>query len=108
MRNMHHLHIRKRREPYPSTRVWMRILDIVVYVVGIIGPLATIPQVLQIYLSRDASGVSFITWGIYAIADIPWIVYAIAHRERPLIICYILWFFFNTLVSVGALIYGGG
>ena len=102
----HHLHTRMRRAPYPAKTLSMRVLDVAVYVVGIVGPLATIPQVLQIYTTHQASGISLTTWGLYALCDIPWIIYAFVHREPPLIICYILWFTFNTLVAVGVLIYG--
>ena len=106
MRSAHHFFARRRREPYPATRVGLRMLDIVVYIAGIVGPLATIPQVLQIYTTHSASGVSFVTWGAYALFDIPWIIYAIVHREPPLLLCYILWFFFNSLVAIGVLLYG--
>jgi uncharacterized protein with PQ loop repeat len=85
----------------------MRVLDVVVYIVGVLGPLATIPQVVQIYSTHDASGVSVLSWGIYTLFDIPWIIYALVHREPPLIVCYILWFIFNGLVAVGAVLYGG-
>lgn len=84
----------------------MRVLDIIVYIVGILGPLATIPQVLQIYTTHDATGVSFLSWGTYALFDIPWIIYAIVHREPPLIVCYSLWLIFNSLVAIGVLLYG--
>ncbi len=104
--SLHHYHLRKRREPFPARSVSLRILDATVYIVGILGPLATIPQVIKIYGAHDASGVSIVSWGLYALFDIPWIMYAIVHKERPLLICYSLWFFFNLLVVVGALMYG--
>jgi uncharacterized protein with PQ loop repeat len=84
----------------------MRALDVAVYAAGILGPLATIPQVLQIYTMHNAVGVSVATWGMYALFDIPWIIYAFVHREPPLIMCYLLWFLFNALVAIGALLYG--
>ena len=104
---MHHYHVRKRREPYPARTWGMRLLDACVYTAGIIGPLATIPQIIKIYSSHDALGVSLLTWSMYALFDIPWIIYAIVHRERPLIVCYVLWFLANTTVAIGALLYGG-
>ena len=106
MRLPQHFHIRKRREPYPAKSFWMRVLDVAVYTAGILGPLATIPQVLQIYTTHSATGVSLATWSIYALFDLPWVVYAFVHREPPLIVCYLLWFFFNALVAVGVLLYG--
>jgi MtN3 and saliva related transmembrane protein len=105
MRMAHHFHIRKRREPYPAKTLALRMLDIVVLIVGIIGPLATIPQVLQIYITHTALGISFVTWSLYALCDIPWVIYAIVHREPPLFVCYVLWFTFNSLVAIGVLLY---
>lgn len=102
---LHHLHIRKRREPYPARKYWLRLLDGVVYVVGILGPLATIPQIVQIYYFHNASGVSALSWSIYALFDIPFIIYATVHKERPLMICYWLWLFFNSAVAIGAILY---
>lgn len=86
----------------------MRILDFVVYVAGIVGPLATIPQIYKIYSTHDAMGVSLLTWSMYALFDIPWIIYAVVHKERPLIVCYSLWFAANAVVAIGAALYGGG
>lgn len=103
-----HLHTRRRIEPYPAQSLSMRILDAAVYIVGILGPLATIPQVVKIYAAHDAAGVSFFSWAIYALFDIPWILYAVAHKEKPLIVCYSLWLFFNTLVAAGVILYGSG
>lgn len=95
-------------EPYPARTVGMRLLDVLVYAVGILGPLATIPQVVQIYTTHNVSGISFFTWSLYALFDIPWIIYAVAHRERPLIVCYSLWLVFNSLVAIGVAFYSPG
>lgn len=84
----------------------MRGLDHVVLAAGIIAPIMTMPQILKIYLLEDASGVSVITWGTFALLDIPWVIYGIAHRSRPIIITYVLWFTMNAVVVVGALMYG--
>ena len=106
MKMAHHLQVRRRGEPYPARSMSLRALDVAVYVAGILGPLATIPQVLQIYTTHSATGVSFVTWSVYALFDIPWIIYAFVHREPPLIVCYLLWFLFNALVATGVLLYG--
>ncbi|MDO8514373.1 MAG: PQ-loop domain-containing transporter [bacterium] len=112
MKGLHHLHLRKRisrgLEPFPARTLWKRSLDKVVLGVGIIGPLASIPQVLKIYLVQDATGLSGISWGIWALLDIPWIIYGLVHRERPIIVAYSLWFTVNSLVFIGAMMYGGG
>ncbi len=101
-----HLFARKRKEPFPARSVLLRLLDRVIYIVGIVGPLMTIPQLAKIFLLHDASGVSLYTWGGFTLLDIPWILYGVAHRERPIVMTYTLWFFFNGLVFLGALLYG--
>jgi uncharacterized protein with PQ loop repeat len=110
MKGLHHLHIRKRLsrglEPFPARSSWKRFLDRVVFVVGVIGPMTTIPQITKIYLLQNATGVSAFTWLAGAIFDIPWILYGAAHRERPIMITYTLWFLANTTVFVGAIMYG--
>ena len=105
-----HLHLRKRifksLEPYPARTFPKRLLDALVFAVGVIGPLMTIPQIILIYANRDASGVSALAWFAWGIMDIPWIVYGVIHREPPIVVTYSLWFVGNVLVAYGALIYG--
>lgn len=104
---MHHYHTRRRAEPFPARTYGMRLLDFVVYVAGIAGPLATVPQIVKIYSTQDAAGVSLMSWSIFALFDIPWIIYALVHKERPLVVCYTLWLIANVTVAVGVLLYGG-
>jgi MtN3 and saliva related transmembrane protein len=106
MRSSHRYQARRRREPFPSPKFWLRFLDVIVYIAGILGPLATLPQLYDIYSRQDAAGVSLLTWIMYAVFDLPWVIYAIVHKEGPLIVCYGLWFTFNVLVVIGVLLYG--
>jgi MtN3 and saliva related transmembrane protein len=107
-----HLHARKRRsranlEPYPARSFWMRFLDTIIFIPGVVGPIATIPQILNIYSTHSAGNVSAFTFGTYAVFNLVWIVYGLAHRERPIIIAYCLWFVVNMTVCLGALAYAG-
>lgn len=106
MRMHMHPHQRRRREPFPSTNFWHWLLDSIVMAAGILGPLCTLPQVIIIYGSHEAAGVSVFTWTLYAILDTPWILYGWVHRERPIFYSYLLWCTFNSLVAVGAMLYG--
>ena len=107
---LHHFHRRKRiylnHEPYPHPDKWKRLMDKLIYVVGIVGPLMTIPQVLKIWVDKNAGGISIISWLTYAVTSIFWIIYGIMHKERPIIFSSILLVIFNTLVVVGAMTYG--
>lgn len=112
VRGLHHLHLRKRKaagtHPYPAKSQALRMLDRVVLLGGIIGPMTAIPQVLKIYLLKDAAGVSILSWALPAVLDVPWIVYGVYHRERPIAVTYALWFLANSAVALGVLIYGNG
>jgi MtN3 and saliva related transmembrane protein len=105
-----HVHARKRRsqknlEPYPARSFWLRFLDAIIFIPGVVGPIATIPQIINIYSTHSAGNVSAFTFGTYAAFNLVWIVYGLAHKERPIIIAYCLWFTVNSIVCLGALIY---
>ena len=101
-----HIQKRKQLEPYPNPHWPIRIIDGAAVAAGIIGPLMAMPQLMKIFVERNASGVSPISWFSWAILDIPFIVYGIIHRDRVIIITYIGWLFLNLLVGTGALMYG--
>lgn len=94
-------------EPLPARSSWKRMLDRVVLGVGVLGPLASLPQVYQVYATQDASGLVAISWGAWAVMNLPWILYGFVHKETPIVMSYSLWFFINSAVGIGALMYGG-
>lgn len=106
---IHHVHRRKRGarnlEPFPSARMSVQLLDHIAIAAGIIGPIMTLPQVYQIFALQNAAGVSAVSWGAFAILDIPFILYGVVHRDRLIIVTYILWIVMNTAVAAGAIIY---
>lgn len=91
---------------YPHPKFMMRMLDRLVLLVGIFSPLMTVPQLMKIFIEQDASGVSALSWGSYAVCDIPFVMYGIAHKEPPLIATYTIWLVMNAAVAFGAVIYG--
>jgi len=98
-------HASKRTEPYPSPHIWVRLLDKTAIAAGIIGPAMTFPQIYQIYHYQIATGVSAISWGSFALLDIPFIVYGFAHKNTLIKITYVCWLVVNTMVAVGAIMY---
>ena len=83
-----------------------RIFDKLIYVVGIFGPLMTLPQVMKIWINHQVAGVSIVTWVGYSVNSFFWLGYGIIHKEKPIIINYILWLILNISVVIGVLIYG--
>ena len=106
----HHLEKRKRlhvkHEKYPHPNKWKNFVDKLVYVVGIISLIMTIPQVTIIWLEQNASGVSILSWMSYLLAVIVWILYGILHKEKPIIVVYTLWIIMEIFIIIGILIYG--
>lgn len=107
---LHHFHVRKRihqrHEKYPHPNKLKRFMDKAIFVIGVIGPVMTIPQVNEIWINHNAAGVSILTWTTYIFTSIFWLAYGILHKEKPIIIAYILWIILNSLVVAGALMYG--
>ena len=84
---------------------YVRFLDKFIFIVAFVGPLATAPQAFQIFLTHNASGVSATTWFFYDFVQLSWLVYGIAHRDKPIVIANIFLVFWQTIVLVGVIIY---
>jgi len=107
---VHHLHKRKRihklNEPYPHPEKSKRVMDRLIYLVGAFAVVMTIPQVMTIWIGKNAAGVSAISWVSYLIAAVFWLAYGIMHREKPIVFNYSLWIFLEVLIIIGVFIYG--
>jgi len=106
---MHHLHIRKRidlkKEKYPHPDKFKRLIDNLIYVIALFGPIVSIPQIIKIYFYQNASGVSTFTWTGYLIGSIFWLIYGIIHKEKPIIFSSILWIIIEIFIFIGTIIY---
>ncbi len=105
---LHHVHVRKRvherLEPYPHPDGWKNLLDRLVFGVALFSAIMTIPQLLQVWVQHDSSGVSVLSWGAYTVAACFWVVYGLVHREPVIIMVYSLFAVLNLLVVVGVLL----
>jgi uncharacterized protein with PQ loop repeat len=98
--------INEKQEEYPHPTKHKRVLDKLIYLVGIVQPLTTLPQVYKIWIERQASGISLFTYTCYALFDMIWIYYGIVHKEKPIVIMYCLWVLLNSSIAIGAVLYG--
>ena len=107
---IHHLHKRKRihekHEKYPHPNKWKRYLDKLVYVVGILGPILTIPQIIKIWINQSAGDISIISWIAYFFGSMILLTYGVVHKEKPLIVMYSAWILINFMIVISILIYG--
>lgn len=67
-----------------------------------VEPLATIPQILQVW-SGTSAGVSLGTWFFYSITSCVWFMYGIKANDKPLMISGVLWVLSQGLVVAGIL-----
>jgi uncharacterized protein with PQ loop repeat len=108
-KGLHHFHRRKRihekHEPYPHPDKWKNLMDRMIYVVGMFGPIMAIPQLLGIWVEKNTAGVSLITWGAFLIIAVFWITYGIMHKAKPIITTYIGWIIMDILIVAGILLY---
>ena len=107
---IHHISKRKRGlkdfiHKFPAESRFVRLFDKLMLFIAVINPLVTLPQAIKIYSTQNASGLSVFSWAGYTLFAIPWLIYGIIHKEKPLIIAYILVFLLNLSVLVGILMY---
>ncbi len=72
---------------------------------AVIFPLTAVPQVIQLYSSRQATGVSLSMWVGFLVFGIVFLCYGIAHRLKPYILMQILWITVDVAMLVGILRY---
>ncbi|HUD10194.1 MAG TPA: PQ-loop domain-containing transporter [Candidatus Saccharimonadales bacterium] len=107
---MHYLGLRNKYERRQTTKKqpksrYIVFLDKLTFIVGVIGPFTVLPQIYSIFTNKSAVGVSLATWLLIFIVTFPWILYGIAHKEKSIIVSFILWEVVNLTVVVGVLMY---
>ena len=68
--------------------------------------LMTVPQVLVIWITREAAGVSVISWSAYLLSAILWLWFGLRQKDKNIYLPCIGWIILNGAIVVGALIYG--
>jgi uncharacterized protein with PQ loop repeat len=93
------------RKNKKNDTAYVKFLDKLTFVVGIIGPFTVLPQIYSIYSTHSAVGVSVWTWLLIFIVTLPWVFYGFAHKAKSIIISFILWEIMNAAVVIGVLLY---
>jgi uncharacterized protein with PQ loop repeat len=81
------------------------LLTRTVLAIAIIEPMLTIPQIYEIWVNNNAGGVSPLTWGLYTIPAIVWLMYGMQLKDKPLMISSTLWIGMELMVFTGSLMY---
>ncbi len=68
--------------------------------------LMTIPQVLTIWVGRQAAGVSLLSWSAYLMSAVLWFWYGVQKRDKNIYLPCIGWIALDGAVIVGIVVYG--
>jgi len=93
-----HAHIK------PKGRV--AVLERLVAVMAIAGPLFGLPQVIGIFVSHDASSIALWSWVGFSCYSLVFLWYGIVNKLKPVIIAQVMWLTIYSLVITGTLLYG--
>jgi uncharacterized protein with PQ loop repeat len=85
----------------PSEKAMKRLLG----ALSVFTLVMTIPQILAIWVGRQAAGVSLLSWGAYWISAFVWFWYAVQKRDRNIYLPCVGWLLLDSAVLVGAVIY---
>ncbi|HUQ30165.1 MAG TPA: hypothetical protein VM103_01455 [Candidatus Paceibacterota bacterium] len=106
---LHHHEVRKRLyenlEPYPHPVPLKRFFDRLMYVAALAAPLVLLPQVLTLYQSKDASGLSLVTWSFLTLINALWVMYGAIHKERLIMTSAFLICMIDIVIVTGILLY---
>ena len=81
------------------------MMDKIIYIIALLWPILTIPQIWNIWVEKNASWLSLFTWWAYLASAILWLTYWIIHKEKAIIFANILWTIVNTIVIIWTIIY---
>lgn len=66
----------------------------------------TVPQILAIWVSREAAGVSLLSWSAYWVSALVWFWYGVRKRDRNIYLPCLGWLLLDGAVIAGAMLYG--
>lgn len=66
-----------------------------------VEPLATIPQIINVWAGHDTSGVSLGTWFFYTLTSTIWLIYGLKTKDKPIIVSGVFWITSQGLVVLG-------
>lgn len=76
------------------------------YAVAFITPFSTVPQIITLFQTKVATGLSLQTWIMYLLFGMVPLAYAIINKIKPLIISNVLWTIIDLIMIVGIIKFG--
>ncbi|OGD83085.1 hypothetical protein A2572_04980 [Candidatus Collierbacteria bacterium RIFOXYD1_FULL_40_9] len=73
--------------------------------IAIISPLSMTPQVYQVYLHKNVTGISLSTWLLSAATSIIWLAYGFHRKDKPIIFNSTMGGILCTAIAAGVFLY---
>lgn len=104
----YHRHVRQKRQKVlvVKKQANSKLVDRMTYIVAIIEPAVTLPQVYVIFHDRTAAGVAISSWIGYQLFTLIWLWYGIVHKDKIIITYQLMWLVMQMLIIIGGLMYG--
>lgn len=81
------------------------LIDKICYFASVFMPATALPQIHQLYTTRDADSLSLLMWVLYLVGVIPFLLFGIVHKEKQLIVLNVLWLIVTIVIIVGILLF---
>ena len=81
------------------------MFDKFIAVVGLVGPIMTIPQIINIWGYQQVEGLALASWGTYVMSATFWLIYGVIHQEKAIICVNIAWLMAHVSVVTGIIVY---
>lgn len=103
---LHSLHsLFSRLLGHSDTEKIKHMFDKFIAVIGLIGPIMTTPQIINVWVYHQVEGLAVASWGTYVMTSSFWLIYGILHKERAIILVNIAWILANVSVVSGILMF---
>jgi len=91
-------HAEKRKKAGKATT-----FDHFMIVVGIIAPIALIPQAITVWVDRNVGGISLPTWFLLSWVSVMWLIYGAVRKSPALFLSNLLLTVMNIIIITGVL-----
>lgn len=93
----YHFHISKKQEK--------TLINKICAVFAVLMPLITVPQIVLLYSSKNATSLSLLSWVLYCVGCIPFLIFGVIYKHWQLIVLNVLWLIVQAIMIVGIVMY---
>ncbi len=82
-----------------------KFIDKSIFLIGFLSVAANLPQLWDIWVSKNTSGVSLLSWTGFFVGSFFWFGYGWLHREKPIMVVNGLLIFVQAGIVLGLLMH---